>query len=147
MSPIKHTVISGVLSLGFFALTKSWTGTLACFLSGIFIDIDHFFDFWIVKKRFKCGYDDLMTYGIREKAGIVFLIFHSYELLAALWFAIYLYDLNAVWLGIAWGTTVHLLADQMSNPLRPPGYFFFYRMKYGFAKEHLLKKEFYQQMV
>ena len=147
MSPIKHAAISGVVSISFLAVTSSWLGSWACFLSGIFIDIDHIFDFWLDKKKFLFSYKDLFNFGTRERAGRLILIFHSYELLAVFWIAIFLFHLNAVCLGIAWGATTHLLSDQWANPIKPTGYFFYYRFKWGFAKKYILKRKFYQQMV
>ncbi len=36
----QHTVGSAATSAAFYAVTQSWEGALACFLSGIFIDLD-----------------------------------------------------------------------------------------------------------
>ena len=147
MSPTKHVIMSGAVSLGFFAITKSWGGSMACFLSGIFIDIDHVFDFWVVKRRLLFSYKELFAFGGREKNVPLCLIFHSYELLAIFAIVIFIFHLNVVWLGFFWGALTHLGADQFTNPIKPPAYFLYYRFKYRFDKEYLFKKEYYQYMV
>jgi hypothetical protein len=147
MRPSQHVAISGIITIGFFAVTKSWVGSLACFLSGIFIDLDHVLDFWIAKKKFLFSYEELYAYFAQERQGKLYLLLHSYELLALFWLAIYFLHLDVLWLGVAWGLTTHMIADQITNPLRAFGYFLVYRIKHGFAKESLFRREFYQQLV
>ncbi len=141
MSPSKHVLASAATSVIFYGLTKSVSGTLTCFLSGIFIDIDHVFDFWIAKRKFLFTYRELYQFFDREKAGKVHLIFHSYELLLTFWAVLFFCHLGMFWLGIAVGCTVHMLFDQWLNPLRPRVYFLLYRIKHGFTKESTFTDE------
>ncbi len=147
MLPIVHTAASGIISLIFASITKSLGGSIVCFLSGILIDIDHLIDFWIAKKKIILSYKGLFSFCAWEKEGKLYLIFHSLELLMALWLAIFLLNLNIVWVGFVIGLTFHLLLDWFSNPLRPWVYFFFYRVKHGFAKEFIYSREYYTKHI
>ena len=147
MSPITHTVVSAAVSVAFYQKTQSVSGTVVCFLSGIFIDIDHFFDYWIAKKKVSLSYKGLKAYCAREKAGKLYLIFHSYELLALLWyFVLTMPQLPMVWLGLAVGTSAHIMLDRMGNPIKPWGYFLAYRAKHRFSKRKFFPKELYERM-
>ncbi len=138
---------SGLTMAAFYALTRpSWEATTVCFLSGILIDVDHVVDLCIYKKRIVLSAQALFNFCEREKGGKLYLVLHSYELLALLWISIGLFKLSDVWLGLALGLSVHMALDQFSNPVRPWVYFFWYRIKYGFAKEHIFKADYYRKM-
>ena len=147
MSPSKHIVASGISSIAFAACIHSWGGTAACFLSGIFIDLDHIIDFWIAKKRFPRQYRDLYSFCTNEKAGKLHLIFHSYELLAVLWFLCVFYKWNPVWLGLTIGMTLHIILDAMTNSLRPLVYFLTYRIRHDFSKASTFPAEDYEKLL
>lgn len=68
----------------------------------------------------------------------VYLIFHSYELIAMLWIAIYAFSLSGVWAAMAIGITQHLAFDQILNPVNTFTYFLTYRILRSFKKESLL---------
>ena len=146
MSPSAHVVASTMTSAAFFQATHSLDGTIACFLSGIFIDIDHHFDLWIYKKKFLWHLKELYHFCEKEKNGRMHLIFHSYELFAIFWVCLLIFHLSALWWGIAVGMTVHIILDQLYNPMKPGAYFLFYRIKNGFTKESLYPWEFYSSM-
>lgn len=146
MKPSEHTVISVVTSGIFYAGTHSWPGTVMCFLSGIFIDLDHHLDFVLNKGRFPWKYPDLWSFAAEEKDGKFFLIFHSYELFAVLWFAVLYFHLDPVWFGMMVGATVHMIADQAANPASPLAYFFIYRLKHGFEKKWVFDSEYYKTL-
>ena len=147
MSPSKHIVASGMISAAFAGYTHSWDGTMACFLSGIFIDLDHIIDFWIAKKRFPRQYRDLYSFCANEKAGKLHLVFHSYELLAVLWFLCFFSKWNPVWLGITIGMTLHIIFDALTNSLKPFVYFMIYRIKHNFSKAAAFPEEDYEKLI
>ena len=146
MSPTQHTIASGVASAAFYVYSQSVAGTVICFLSGIFIDVDHIMDLCIYKKRLAFTVQDLFNFCEREKGGKLYLIFHSYELLALLWLSIATFHLSAVWLGLAIGLSIHIFLDQIANPVRPLVYFLWYRLKYGFAKEYIFTPGYFSKM-
>lgn len=88
MTPLSHVIASTTTSAVFAIVTQSWEGTLACFLSGIFVDIDHHFDVWIYKKKILFHLKHIYDFCEKENDGRIYLIFHSYELLAVLWMCV-----------------------------------------------------------
>ena len=146
MSPVTHTLISAAFSAGFGAATRSWTAAAACFLSGIFIDIDHVVDFWLARKKVLLSYSELHRFCGKEKLGRLFLWLHSYELLGLLWIGAWISGFNAVLVGIVSGMTVHLLADQFANPVRPLAFFLTYRIRHKFDKKYIFPKDYYDEM-
>ena len=135
MTPRNHVMASAITSSIFAFLTRSWEGTTACFLSGIFIDIDHHFDLWLYKKKILLHPKHIYQFCEREKDGKLHLIFHSYELLVIFWIVIAAFHLSFLWRGLAVGMSVHLILDQIGNALKPGVYFLFYRIKNKFSKE------------
>ena len=146
MSPVSHAVISAVTSVAFGYMTKSCPGAWVCFLSGIFIDLDHHLDYYLNKKELPLNYKKLLSFCEKEKAGKPYLILHSYELLLLLGFWIYYLHLGPLWGGLAVGITVHMIADQFCNPVRPLGYFLIYRIRHGFSREKLLTEAHYKTL-
>ena len=146
MMPASHIVISAATSGAFFYATQSWEGTAACFLSGIFIDLDHHFDFFLAKKKIPLRYRELVDFCEKDKNAKLYLFLHSYELLTLFWFLIIYLKLGYVWSGIALGVTTHLIADQICNPFRPLGYFLIYRIRNHFKKERIFVESFYKTL-
>ena len=142
-----HVMVSTGLSLGVLALSQSWPATTACFFSGILIDLDHYWEYYIIKQKFPFRYKDLVDFCQNDKYSKLYLIFHSYEYLILLWFAIYFLHLNEVWIGFALGLTVHLLFDQLVNPVKPLFYFLTFRMYYQFEKSKIVSKDYFQRKI
>jgi len=147
MRPTHHAIISVGVSVLFASWVKSWQAVLACFLSGIFIDVDHVLDFILSRKKIPWTYSELEDFCGRIKQGKLHLIFHSYEFWLLFWFAAYQYSFNIVWIGIGVGVCTHIICDQFLNPLRPLAYFFTYRYKHEFNKEYVFKEKYFQKMV
>ena len=145
MKPTSHALVSGGVSAGFYFLTQSWPATLVCFLSGIFIDLDHHLDYILARKRIPWRYKDLWEFCSNKGQGKVYLIFHSYELLALLWFSLFYFQLGVGWWGLAIGVTIHIVFDELVNPLKPLGYFFFYRLQHGFDRKKLATEKFWRE--
>ena len=146
MRPAVHTAASGLVSIVFAYWTKSWPGTLACFLSGIFIDLDHVLDYWLARKRLLFTYKELFYFCAKEKEGKLYLVLHSYEFIALFWFMVYYYQWPVVWLGAAVGVSVHIFLDQLDNPIRPWVYFLCYRFRHGFVREFIFSEEYYKKL-
>ena len=139
-----HVVASGVVAASFHALAHSWPATTACFLSGILIDVDHYWEYYLVRKKMPCSYQDLVDFCFYDKHSKLYLIFHSYEYLVLFWLAITVLDLGLVFQGIALGATVHLLFDQFTNPIKPLYYFLTYRIIHGFDKKRTLSQKYFE---
>jgi hypothetical protein len=138
MKPSYHIMASAGVSLGYQVAMHSWPATLGCFLSGVLIDVDHYAEYWILKKEFPFKYKDLVHFCHKDNGDKVYLLFHAYEYLFILWFAIYLFSLGKMWIGITVGLTTHIMCDQFTNPIKPLFYFLTYRYKNHFKKSELM---------
>jgi len=139
----QHIIASGITSAYYAYVSHSWLGAAACFLSGIFIDMDHWVDYCWIKKKICWSLKELEDYCYHgNKEDKIFLFLHSYELLLTLWAAAFLFFNDPVWIGLVFGMTVHILLDQIFNGVYPWAYFLFYRAKHGFPHKIFFKKMF-----
>ena len=139
MRPTTHAIISASISTGLIYFLKSYPAALACFLSGVFIDIDHYLDYFLARKKFTT-YKELNEFCDHDTNWKLYLFFHSYELILLFWWAIFYWNLNLFWGGIAIGMTTHMICDQFANPIKPLAYLFIYRWKYKFAQDKILTR-------
>jgi len=146
MKPISHVAVSAVTSVVFGYVTQSWTATLACFISGILFDLDHVLDYIIHKKRIPFRLSELEAFCSEEKGGKLYLIFHCYELMILYWLLVVIFGAGVFWIGIGIGITIHFIADEIVNPLRPLSYWFVYRIKHRFDKKGIFKKDLYDTL-
>lgn len=140
----QHAAISIGVSGVFWLATQSVSGTLACFLAGILIDLDHIIDY-------------LFNYGLPfkpkrffrvfefEVADNIFVFLHSWEMmllgLAILW----VMDGKPVLLGLFVGGLSHLALDHFFNHHSPWAYFFAYRLRHRFSGKHYYGAREYRQ--
>ena len=143
MRPTYHVMISGGVTLVFALWVKSTGALVACFLSGILIDLDHYFDYYLARKELPLNFKKLVDFCHNNYHSKLYIFLHSYELLFLLWFSIYYFSLGAVWLGAAVGFTAHIICDEIVNPLRPLSYFLTYRIKQNFSRKILFKKGYF----
>ncbi len=139
MKPSHHVVISFVSGVILSMLVSSYQSGIACFLSGVLIDIDHHLEYYMAKGKFPFKYTDLVNFCVNERKQKIYLFLHSYEILFILWWVIYLFSLRGIVLGIAVGMSIHILCDQIVNPLRFPFYFIFFRIKHRFNSDVFYK--------
>ncbi len=142
MKPAQHVMISAGVAAGLWVWSRSIPAVAGCMIGGVLVDIDHHLDYWVVKKKFPFSYKDLSNYFFNLRSGKVYLIFHSWELLFICWGIFSLFQLDIFWYGVLVGVSFHLLCDEVFNPLKPLGYFMFYRIKHGFDFTRLAKDEY-----
>lgn len=70
----------------------------------------------------------------------LFLLLHSYELIALFWLVILVFSLGNFWKAVAIGFTQHIIFDQIMNPINIYGYFLTFRIMKGFDKRAILKE-------
>ena len=138
-----HAVISLAGAGILYKLTDSFGVFLWVLIMGVFIDIDHYVDY--IREN-GVSLNPKKVYSACEEGHIYFkklmLFFHSYELMLILWLAIFMLDLGAVWKYAALSFSLHLLLDQMANPVVPFAYFFSFRAANSFAtKKIFITKE------
>jgi len=126
-----------ILSLGFAYIFYKQTGLISwailCIIGGVFIDIDHFMDYY---KTFGIRFIlNRFLYELGVNARKFYVIFHSWELIFILW----LISGKVQWcVPLATGMTLHLIVDQIIHHLSEPlFYFVLYRWFHGFEKKRL----------
>ena len=144
MRPVYHVIVSGGVSAIFALWVKSKMAILACFLGGIFIDLDHHLDYFLVRKELPLSYKKLVNFCEKDQ-GALHLYLHSYELLILMWICIYCFSPADIWVGIAVGFTTHIFCDELANPFRPMAYFLTYRIKHKFNRKMLFKEEHFNE--
>ena len=138
MKPICHLGISIITGAATFLTTKTISPSVACFLVGWLVDVDHIWDFYknvgkdFTIKRFLKTFEN----GEIKKA---YLYLHSYELLFGLiclcFFSHFNYLLSFTTLGFA----IHLVFDQIFNPVKPLSYFIIYRILNSYNADIIFK--------
>jgi len=143
VSPAKHIIASGATSLFFYALTNSWTGSVACFFGGIVIDVDHLLDFYCDKKRMCWSLKEMNRFCLDERHGKMYMVFHSYELLVVLWVVlVVVLHFEPIAFGFVFGMSARILFDQFTNAVYPLAYFWFCRRRFGFTKKIFFGEDF-----
>lgn len=113
MRTVTHFYTSLLLSGSLYVIYQSIEISISCLLSGIFIDLDHIFDFLFFSnykfsvKKFYCWCDE----GKMQK---LILIFHSVELYIIIVIINIVYPCN-VSVGILFGCGLHLALDEIRN--------------------------------
>ena len=145
MSPTAHIIISAGAGAVIAHWLQSPAAGLACFVGGVLIDVDHQLDCYIGRKKFPWTIDEIMDFYHPRQKGKLHILFHSYELFVLLWFITYYFGLGGIWLGLLSGATLHLICDQVYNPLKPLAYFFTFRLLSGFEKKKLYRDDYYEK--
>jgi len=139
-----HLYTSALLGGSLFATTQSVQIAVSSFLSGIFIDIDHLFDFLIFSGE-KFSLKNMFSWCNELRWQKVSLIFHSYEIYIILSVIMYYFPDN-MFIGILLGSGLHLALDQIGqscfkkkHKVSPWFYFLAFRLYAGFRKGKMLK--------
>lgn len=140
MRPIAHVVTSGIISALVWAYFRSFGCAAISFLAGVFIDLDHLIDYY-TQHKFTLKLKRIYCACRRIRFKRLYLLAHSYELIVALWIAIWAFSLSNAWKALAIGMTQHLIFDQITNPINTFGYFLTYRILKGFRKELILQND------
>lgn len=137
MKPSTHAISSAVAAGAAYAVTSSSEFSLAIFLAGVFIDLDHLLDY-------------VREYGLQPKPVFCYhkfrktefrrlvLLLHSWELISGLWLAAVVFG-NQLMAGTAAGMTLHLVLDQVGNNVHARTYFLFWRMWNRFETKKIVR--------
>ncbi|MBD3426756.1 MAG: hypothetical protein GF409_05955 [Candidatus Omnitrophica bacterium] len=103
-----HAVISIMLAAFFYFLTRKWTWALLAIAGGVFIDLDHLFDYFRFF-GFRFSLRDFFDHKYLA-SGKCFILLHSWEVIAAAWLVSVLVE----WMvPVATGMSLHLLVDYL----------------------------------
>lgn len=139
-----HIISSTIISLLLFNVTKSFILLIVTFLSGIFIDLDHFIDYFYTEGKIKIDIKDFFYKCDNFQLKKAFLFLHSYEMIVLLMILTFLYPGNNFILGFTIGYISHLLLDIIYNfslnILKGKDKFLLYFLTYRILKKFEFKK-------
>ena len=119
MRTLGHMIASAGVGLFTYHRYKSTGAGLASFFAGWMIDVDHIFD--IVKAHgWGASWENINEAKHEEHSGKLYLLLHSYELLALFFLFFRNPNKKAYRVGISLSVLTHLLLDQKCNPRRKP---------------------------
>ena len=123
----RHAAVS-IIVAGFIAwFFKSIHLGIVSLIIGIFLDIDHFFDYFNNR-----GFDlNLKRFGRffkNHEFNKLYLFLHSYELIIPVWIVCYLKNEYLLGIVITISFFQHMFLDQVFNRVHKLGYFFSYRL-------------------
>lgn len=127
-----HLIISLLLSLVFFIVTKSILGSILCFIAGFLVDSDHIFDYVLQLRKLPTSIEDFLNHFYGKEYTRIWLIFHSWELVPIIYFVGRFLLGDVLTYGILLGFVSHILCDSLYNPIYPLTYFMTYRISVGF---------------
>jgi small-conductance mechanosensitive channel len=135
MMPKWHILVSAILAVIIFMITRSFVDAFACFIAGTVIDIDHVFDYYLYSGRLSFDVSEIS--GFYHSYRKVFVLLHSYELLVFGVVVASVFDAYGLFFSAAVGFVGHMLLDSMSYEMKWISYFFVYRALNGFRLERL----------
>lgn len=133
-----HFVLALILAGFFHWLTGRWEWSFLVIIGGVFIDIDHFIDYFLyyglrfdLKSFFAHGY---------LASGKCYMVFHSLEIVVLMW----AFSGRFLWITpVTAGMTVHLLTDYFfSYRSHPLSLFLLYRWRHGFRLDKVFPDKF-----
>lgn len=121
MSPTVHAGASLAIGGVVWWATHSTTALVTSVLVGVLLDLDHILDYYRIL--------------VMRRTDRVWLFLHSYEGLIPGLLAAHLSGWNPLAIAGVAAFLAHILMDQVSNPVRPLGYFLTFRILKGFRAE------------
>ena len=125
-----HIPIALTVSVATYFIFRSIETSIWCFIAGIFIDLDHLFDYFVTE-GIKFDIKDFFDKCYRCELKKYYIVLHSYEFIAILILVTCLVKLNLL-LGLTIGITTHFLLDIFSNPKHLLVYSFIHRLNCNF---------------
>ena len=108
-----HIIFTAPAAVSLYGMTGSWLGVIGIFISGIFIDIDHFLDYWY-DRGMNLNIAKFFEYANTGASSRFFIISHSYELLPLLFMGTRLLSLHYLFVGLIAGMVIHLILDYIN---------------------------------
>lgn len=134
----EHVIISAAGSAAIAAGGGGWEGAAAFTATGVFIDLDHFVDYWR-ETGHNWDIPRFLKYFDGRKPRKLLLVAHAWEWVALIWAACALGGAPAWAHWGCFGWLIHLALDHRFNQLAPLAYFFSYRLSIGFNAKPLFR--------
>lgn len=108
-------------------------------LSGVLIDLDHWFDYFVHAGKIKIDVKDFFNKCNNTEFNRYFLLLHSYEFIAVLVIITFIYKTNIL-TGLSLGFGSHMLIDTLNWPKGAKCYSLIYRIAVRFEGEKIFPK-------
>lgn len=124
-----HLMLTLILAVIFRAYTGGWMWPVLVIVGGVFIDIDHFFDYFLWY-GLKFDLRNFFCHNAQHTSGKCYVVFHSWEIVIFMG----VFSSTVLWFTpLAIGMTIHLLIDYLINRHRSfSSFFLLYRWKHRF---------------
>jgi hypothetical protein len=134
-----HTAFSTVISGILYIVFKSWGLAAACFISGIFIDLDHIIDY---TREHGLPFNIKKFFRVNNKAQYnkILLLWHGWEWLILWGMAAWLTDWNPWITGAFIGFSNHLVLDTFYNSLNLKSYSLLWRWRQDFDFDRIFPR-------
>ncbi len=124
-----HVVVSTSLSLVLYGLWRSVVMAVACWVVGVFMDLDHMLEYFVQRGPLR-RLRDLFHASYNRGYTKAYLVLHGWEFLV-LWAVLLVLTRGAPWVvGAAVGFVHHLALDQVWNRPAPWAYSFLWRARH-----------------
>jgi hypothetical protein len=128
----EHLIISAAGSAAILAGGGDANSAAAFGLAAVFIDLDHFPDYWR-ETGFNLDIPRFMSYFSTRQVKRLVILLHAWEWCLATLLGLLISGCQAAWpYWACLGWFVHLLLDQRFNRLHHFTYFFFFRLRHAF---------------
>jgi len=130
-----HAAVSVPLSAGIWYYTGNLYYFLMALFIGVFIDLDHIFDY--IREE---GSFDLKGLFIKSYKGDfkkLYLFLHCYEFIPLVWAISFFYGAFEFAAVFTIAYLAHMIPDQFANNTRPLGYFLIYRISVKFNNKKI----------
>lgn len=135
MKVCHHIVVSTMVSGIFYGIFKSWELTIASFISGVFIDLDHLVDY-LIENGIHFNVNDFLNFIYEEKNKKIIFLFHGWEWSIVLITVDWITNWNPWITGVLIGYGHHIFLDALFNTNWPLlGYSFLWRWEKKFISE------------
>lgn len=135
-----HIAVSALISGILYAIFKSMGLSIASFIAGVLIDVDHIIDYILAHGlHFDAG--EFMDYFYKEKHQKITLILHGWELLIILLAAAILSGFNPIIAGTLVGYGHHIVSDVIYSKAPFCSYSIICRWKKGFDSNVIFPRD------
>ena len=136
MKPMRHLAASAAVSGALYALTGDAELSLASFVAGVFLDVDHIPDYLAEPRRSR-SVSDFVQACVGRQLNRAYLVLHAWELLVGAALLTAFTGYGSVPLGLSAGFLHHMILDHIGNRVHPFGYSLLWRaskhFEYGAA--------------
>jgi len=132
-----HLVLSLVAGYICYKSYKRWSSWFWAVLSGFLVDLDHLFDYFLLR-GWQFNLPDFISSRYYHEANRVYILLHSWELVLLLGVVSIFSKKKHVFCPLALGLALHLIWDHLTNP----AYWYTYTLIGRYVQDFMLTRLF-----